>query len=331
MNCHRTLARAALSALAGIFTAGMVATAAADELKKPEGYPSRPIEMTVPFGPGGGSDIFARAMVPHLEKLLGTSIAVVNRPGANSVVGLTHLVSQPADGYSISIITNDTLAAMATGATTLELDDFAWIARGVADVEMIFARTGDERFGSFDDYVKLAKSKPGALSMAVGGQGGLETVVAALVNRGVGAKVKFIPYDKPAERYAAFLGGHTDLLLEEPSDMKPYLDDGKIKPLIQMIEDRPSKFADIPTAPEKGIDVTIGLWRGVVAKKGTPQPIVEYLSAVVKQVLETPAFQETYVKKRVLDIRSGYLGSEQFEASARKELEQIRQALSMMK
>src|SRR3546814_7688192 len=113
--------------------------------------------------------------------------------------------------------------------------------------------------------------------------------ISALVNHQADISVKYIPYDKPAERYAAFLGGHTDLLLEEPSDMKPYLDDGKVKPLIQMIEDRPNKFADVPTAPEKGIDVTIGLWRGVVAKKGTPKPIVEYLSAVVKEVLETTA------------------------------------------
>lgn len=331
MNRYRTFARAALAVLASLLMGGSIATAVADELEKPDNYPPRSIEMTVPFGPGGGADIFARAMVPYMEKLLGTSIAVVNRPGANSVVAMTYLMNQPADGYSIGIVTNDTLAAMATGATDLQIDDLVWIARGVADLEIIFARSDDQRFGSFDDYVKLAKSKPGEVSMAVGGQGGLETVVAALVSHGAGVKVKFIPYDKPAERYAAFLGGHTDLLLEEPSDMKPYLDDGKIKPLIQMIEERPAKFANVPTAPEKGIDVTIGLWRGVVAKKGTPEPIVDYLSAVVKKVLDNPDFQEAYIKKRVLDIRPGYLDTEEFEAVARKELEQIRQAMSMIK
>lgn len=329
MNIHQITVQTILLTVASLALTGPAATAA--EIKKPANYPTRTIEMTVPFGPGGGADIFARALAPHMEKRLGVSIAVVNRPGANSVVAMTHLVGQPADGYSISIITNDTLAAMATGATKLKIDDFAWIARGVADLEMIFARTDDKRFGSFDDYVKLAKANPGKLTMAVGGQGGLETVVAALVNHAAGVKVKFIPYDKPSERFAAFLGGHTDLLLEEPSDMKPYLDDRKVKPLIQMIEKRPATFADIPTAPEKGIDVTIGLWRGVVAKKGTPPAIVEYLSAVIKDVVNDPAFVDGYVKKRVLDIRPGYLGPKEFEVVASKELEQIRQATTILK
>lgn len=311
--------------------AGGSAAASAAEIKKPANYPSRTIEVTVPFGPGGGADIMARAMAPLLEKRLGVSVAVVNRPGANSIVGMTYLLSQPADGYSLSIITNDTLASMAIGATKIKIDDLAWIARGVADLEMYFVRTNDERFKTFDDYVKLAKANPGKLTMAVGGQGGLETVVAALVNHSAGVSVKFIPFDKPSERFAAFLGGHTDLLLEEPSDMKPYLDEKKVRPILQMIEKRPAAFSDVPTAREKGIDVNIGLWRGVVAKKGTSPEIVNYLAAVVKAVVDDSSFIESYIKKRVLDIRPGYLGPKDFEAVAKKELDQIVQATKILK
>lgn len=308
-----------------------VTDALAAEIKKPANYPTRTIEVTVPFGPGGGADIMARAMVPFLEKRLGVSVAVVNRPGANSIVGMTYLLGQPADGYSLSIITNDTLASMAIGATKIKIADLAWIVRGVADVEMYFVRANDDRFKTFEDYVKHAKANPGKLTMAVGGQGGLETVVAALVNHAAGVSVKFVPYDKPAERFAAFLGGHTDLLLEEPSDMKPYLDDKKVRPILQMIEKRPAKFSDVPTAREKGIDVNIGLWRGVVAKKGTSPEVVNYLAEVVKDVIEDPAFVEGYIAKRVLDIRPGYLNPTDFEAVAKKELDQITQATKMLK
>src|SRR3546814_809082 len=143
---------------------------------------------------------------------------------------------------------------------------------------MIFARPGEKRFHTFDEYVQYAKKHPGKLTMAVGGRGGLETVVAALVNHQADISVKYIPYDKPAERYAAFLGGHTDLLLEEPSDMKPYIEEGKVRPLIQMIETRPAQFAQVPTAPEKGIDVTLGLWRGVVAKRRSEEHTSELQS-----------------------------------------------------
>src|SRR3546814_13322321 len=95
--------------------------------------------------------------------------------------------------------------------------------------------------------------------MAVGGRGGLETVVAALVNHQADISVKYIPYDKPAERYAAFLGGHTDLLLEEPSDMKTYIEEDKVRTLIQLIETRHAQFEHVPKAPEKSIDVKLGL------------------------------------------------------------------------
>src|SRR3546814_20439265 len=118
--------------------------------------------------------------------------------------------------------------------------------------------------------------------MAVGGRGGLETVVAALVNHQADISVKYIPYDKPAERYAAFLGGHTDLLLEEPSDMKPYIAEGKARPLIQMIETRPAQFAQVPTAPETGIDVTLGIWPGVVETRRTPAPTVTHLTKAIR-------------------------------------------------
>src|SRR3546814_3320756 len=85
--------------------------------------------------------------------------------------------------------------------------------------------------------------------------------------------------------------------------MKPYIEEGKVRPLIQMIETRPAQFAQVPTAPEKGIDVTLGLWRGVVAKRGTPEPIVPYLPEAIRESLDDPTLVKTYIQKRVLDIR----------------------------
>src|SRR3546814_10917458 len=104
--------------------------------------------------------------------------------------------------------------------------------------------------------------------------------------------------------------------------MKPYIEEGKVRPLIQMIETRPAQFAQVPTAPEKGIDVTLGLWRGVVAKRGTPEPIVTYLSEAIRESLDDSTFVKTYIQKRVLDIRPGYLDAKDFEAVARKRSEE---------
>ena len=324
----------ALRWAAGILAAvGMglaAAQAAAGEIEKPDGYPARAVEIVVPWGTGGGTDTMVRSMAPYLEQHLGVAIKVINKPGANSVAGLNYLLSQPADGYTLVAVTNDALANIAAGTTDQKAQDFAWIARVVADLEMIFARSDDDRFKSFDDYVAQAKADPGKLTMAVAGQGGIEMIAVSLLNAALGLEVKLVPFDKSAERYAAFLGGHVDLLLEEPSDMKPYLDEGKIRALVQMIESRPAAFAEVPTAPELGVDVTMGLWRGIAAKQGTPGEILDYLEAVVAQVVKEPAFIEAYVKKRNLDIRPGFQNQVDFEKTARKELAQMREALKAL-
>src|SRR5699024_10393437 len=89
-----------------ILTIGISFAVFAKTPEAPKGYPKHNIELIVPFGPGGGSDLFARALAPILEKKLGVSVTVVNRPGANTVVGLNYLISQPADGYTLSELTN---------------------------------------------------------------------------------------------------------------------------------------------------------------------------------------------------------------------------------
>lgn len=162
--------------------------------------------------------------------------------------------------------------------------------------------------------------------MAVAGAGGMEQIVSTLVNQAVGVSIKYVPYDVPTERYAALLGGHTDLLLKEPADMKQYLDEGKVKVIIQMVDKRPQQFADVPTSVEKGIDVTMGLWRGVATKAGTPPEIANYLYAVIKDAMNDPVYLE--FKRKRGQVRPDYVETpEQFKENAKKELEAIKQAI----
>ena len=298
----------------------------AQQAPKPPNYPTRAIEFVVPFGVGGGVDALCRTLAPLLEKRLGVPIGVVNKPGGNSVLALNYVNGQPADGYTITGITNDILAAMAHGTTKLTIDDFTWLTRALPDIEMFFVRGNETRFSNFDEYVKYAKSNPGKLSMAVAGAGGMEQIVATLVNNAVGASIKYVPYDVPTERYAALLGGHTDLLLKEPADMKQYLDEGKVKAIIQMVEKRPPQFDKVPTSVEKGANVTMGLWRGVAVKAGTPTEITNYLYAVIKDAMNDPVYLE--FKKKRGQIRPDFVETpEQFKENARKELDAIRSVL----
>lgn len=301
-------------------------SAAAQQISKPANYPTRAIELVVPFGVGGGVDALCRTLAPLLEKRLGVPVAVVNKPGGNSVVALNYVSGQPADGYTLTGVTNDILAAIANGSTKLTVDNFIWLTRALPDIEMFFIRANETRFKTFDEYVKYAKANPGKLSMAVAGAGGMEQIVATLVNQAVGASIKYVPYDVPTERYAALLGGHTDLLLKEPADMKQYLDEGRVKVIIQMVEKRPQQFSDVPTSVERGINVTMGLWRGLGMKAGTPPGIANYLYAVIKDAMNDPVYVQ--FKQKRGQVRPDYVETpEQFKENARKELEAIRQAI----
>jgi tripartite-type tricarboxylate transporter receptor subunit TctC len=116
------------------------------------------------------------------------------------------------------------------------------------------------------------------------------------------------------------------VLLKEPADMRQYLEEKKVKAIIQMIDQRPTEFADVPTSVEKGANVTIGLWRGVAVKAGTPAEISNYLYAVIKDAMNDPVYIE--FKKKRGQIRPDYVETpEQFKANARKELEAIRSVL----
>jgi len=296
----------------------------------PEDYPKRAIEITVPFGAGGTVDALCRQVAPLMEKRMGAAVGVVNRPGANSIVNMKYLLSQPADGYLISGLTNDTIAAIAAGTTKIRIKDLVWLRRTLLDIEMFFVRSDDKRFQTWDEYVKYAKAHPGELSMAVAGAGGIEHVVAALVNYAAGVKVKYVPFDVPTERFTAFLGGHTDLLLEEPTDMKAYIEEGKCHPIIQMIEERPSMFKDTPTAPEKGIDVTLALWRGFCMNPAMSYKKINYIYAVIQDCLQDPKYLEWKNKRGY--IRPDYDESPmQFHRNAYKSLEQIKQAFELIK
>lgn len=290
----------------------------------PAALAGKPLELVVPWGTGGGSDQMARALAQAIEKQRsGLTVAVLNRPGGNGTLGLTHALSQPASGRSLALITNDFLINHVSGAASIKPDDFDYIARIVADVEMLFARSDDKRFASFTDYVKTARARPGTISIATAGANGVEQLAMTLVNKALGIEVKWVPFDKPAERIAAFLGGHVDLMVEEPSDMKQYIAEGKMKPLVQLTEARTAGFSDVPTAREVGADVTLGLWRGIAVKRGTPPAIRAYLEKTIAAAVADPEFVNGYVRQRNLDIRPGYLSAAEFQRIIASEYQSI--------
>jgi tripartite-type tricarboxylate transporter receptor subunit TctC len=135
--------------------------------------------------------------------------------------------------------------------------------------------------------------------------------------------VKWLPFDKPGERVAAFLGGHVDLMVEEPSDMKQYIQEGKMKPLVQLTDQRTAAFPNVPTAKELGADVTLGVWRGIAVRRGTDEATRAFLEAVIGRAVADADFVNDYVRQRNLDIRPGFLAGKDFDRSVNEEYKAV--------
>ena len=266
--------------LAGILGLGAVGAAMAMDIKKPAGFPTRPLTMIVPFGAGGGSDQLARAMATAMDKVAGIKFQVVNKPGGGGTAAIPDFMLAPADGYTVLEHIDNAISAYAKGDIS-ENPASDWVPLCMTQItfSQIYVRPDDNRFGSWEDVVKQAKANPGGLTMAnLGKVGSMELVVMSQLQDALGIKVKQIAFDKPAERYGALIGGQVDLLFEQPGDVRSFLDAGTMKPVLTFLDSRPDVFADVPTHKEAGANFdALTRFRGFFVKKGVPKDRLTFL------------------------------------------------------
>jgi putative tricarboxylic transport membrane protein len=292
-------------------------------IEKPKNYPERPVEVVVGYGAGGGSDLFARAIVAEARKLMKVPLPVVNKPGAGGVVALEYLQGQPADGYTI-------LAGAATvvltggllGMTKYQYTDFAPIIRAQHDVMLLVVKY-DSPFKTIQDVIADAKARPGQQTWGIVGTAkGYQAYIADSFANAVGITPKIIPFDKAGRQQAALLGGHTQVMLDEPATVISLAEGKKVRPLLAFSKERIRPFPDLPTIGEMGAKDFPGIYRGVVVKKGTPPEIIRYLVEVFTAAYHSPAYKK-YEAADFLDLRKGFLGPQEFEAFLREDAERV--------
>jgi tripartite-type tricarboxylate transporter receptor subunit TctC len=253
-------------------------------------YPNRPIELIVTFGPGGGADLMGRQMARLLEPILDVSIPVTNVAGASGNAGLTRLATSPADGYTLGTLISLTVASWTAGIGDVTADDFEIIAIVQSTPSMLFVRP-DRGFETVEDLFDYARENPGELTVATSGYGTQDDVTLILLGQ-EGVEMSNVPMAAPAERYASTVGGHTDVLYEEPGDIVPFLESGELVPLVVFDHERHPDFPDVPRAQELGFDIA-GLYtfRSIAAPAGTPPEIIERLEAAIVEATESEEWQ----------------------------------------
>ena len=287
-------------------------------------YPSKPIQMIVAFGAGGGTDIAARSIARYMEKHLGggASIGVVNRPGAGGEVGWTSLAQSPNDGYTIGFINAPAILAMTVEKETrFNIDSFEPIGNLVLDAAII-AVTGDSPYKTLKDFVEAAKTGTAPITVGTtGAAGNSEHLALMSLSRLTGAKINHAPFGGTAPMRQALLGKHIPAGTIGLSEGLTEAREGSLRILGVMATGRQAIAPDVPTFREQGIDLVSGSSRGIVAPKGIPADIAAKLRAAVKASMTDPEYVAAAQKA---SIPLHYLDGPDYSAFLRKSLDEMK-------
>ena len=287
----RRLAVLALLPAAAALVAGPASAQARD-------FPSKPIELVVPFQPGGGTDALARAFADATRKHTTQSVIIVNKPGASGAIGWQDVINAKPDGYRLAVVTVEVTTLPHMGLAKFSYEDLTPIARLNADQAAITVRA-DAPWNTIEEFLAAAKKESGKVSMGNAGNGSIWHLAAAALEDKTGTKFNHTPFQGAGPAVLALMGGHIDAVAVSPAEVTTYVQAGKLKTLAVMAEQRVKGFDKVPTLKERGIDLVIGTWRGIAAPKNTPPEVVTYLKDLSKKAADEPSFREVLDKQNL--------------------------------
>lgn len=305
----------AIAGLLGLALVGCGDKASDSSSADKEVYPQRPVELVIPFGEGGASDIFARKFSEMMTKRLPQPIQPVNKKGSGGLKGMIYAAQQNNDGYTILEITPSHVIAdvMDKSPEVKLLRDFEPLARIQSDI-YILGVPKTSKFASFEELVEYGKTN--IVTFAGISPGGLDDMTLTALADATGIKIRFIPYKSGSEVKAAVLGGEVDIYLDKVISAINYIKDGSVRPILVLNDKRIDKideFKEIPSSVELGYNVTIGSWRGFVVKKGVPSDIKALLIKTMNEVYNSQEYQK-FAELNLVNIREGFLDAEGFSA-----------------
>jgi tripartite-type tricarboxylate transporter receptor subunit TctC len=245
-------------------------------------YPNRPVRLVVAFTPGGTTDFVARLLSEPLRSLLGQSVVVDNRPGANGAIGAEYVAKAEADGYMLFFTTVGAVAINPALRSNLPYDpvkDFAPVGMAVFNSTMLVVNAS-MRVNSARELAALARERPGAITIGVTGIGAVSHLGLELFQAAAGVKFQAVPYRGAAQAMTDLLGGQLDGLFGDTPTVMQQVKAGKLKALAATSQDRSDIFPDVPTFVEQGFpDTVANQWAGTLAPAGTPPAVISKLSA----------------------------------------------------
>ncbi len=285
MDRRRFLSATAAGTAAGVCGLAGYAGATGGE------FPTRDIELIVPWAEGGGTDRTARALASGAEDVLDVSVFVTNRTGGSGSVGFNATSMAEPDGHTVGVLTVEITTIEHLGVAQITHEDVAPVMQYNFDPAALTVRE-DWEAGDLDEFIEYADQNPGEVRVSNSGIGAIWHLSAAGFAQEVGVELEHIGYDGAAPATEAVLGGEVEATTSSGAEVAPQVLDGPLRTLATFGEDRLDIMPEVPTLVEEDIDFTMGAWRGLGVPNETPDERVQMLHDTFRNVFESDEFRE---------------------------------------
>ncbi|MDX2423880.1 MAG: tripartite tricarboxylate transporter substrate binding protein [Amphritea sp.] len=265
-------------------------------------YPEKPINVIVPWGAGGDSDLTTRIWADAVEKELGVPVVVINKPGGVGIVGTSFVARAKKDGYTlINAGLSNMLVTPNFSKTPYSFDSFTPIVKMTA-VPLAIVVKQDSPYQNFNEFIAGAKNK--TVTQGSWGASSSGTILANIIADQAGYKPKYVNAKSAAASMVSVVGGHIDSAVSFPPAFGPHVKADRARVLV--MNQKMEAFPGVPTFSDFGIKGSFEGWSGVFAPKGVPEEVVEKLTAATAKVMQDPKVIQAYQNiGAVLDFRHG--------------------------
>lgn len=282
-------------------------------------YPSRPIRVVIPFGPGGFADITMRLVGQQLSERIGVQVVIENRPSAGGIIAANAVTSAQPDGYTLFVFSSG-IALSKSLLKTMPFDPVTAFTpvSTLALFDLLLLVKADSPWHNIKEALDAARADPEKFNIGTINPGSTQNVTAELLRSVTGIPVTIVPHRATADVLTSLLRGDTQIGVESYAALKSPIDAGQIRAIGATGDKRSAMQPNVPTLKESGIAAEVVGWNSIVAPAGTPKEIVAVLNKHVRAIIDSPDFQ-----KRMLELGGEPKAStpEELEARLKSDIE----------
>ncbi|MYZ49945.1 Bug family tripartite tricarboxylate transporter substrate binding protein [Propylenella binzhouense] len=303
MNRVSSMLKSALAA--GALAAALALPVASAGPADAQDYPSKRLEWTIAFGPGGGNDIMSRTLIDILQKhkLYPENIVAENRAGGSGAVGWGYVFGKKGDPYQISSTSGSFVTTPLQADTPWKPTDFTPIALLASD-DLVLLVKGDSEIETVQQFIEAAKKKP----PTIGGIGAVNVdfIIPKILSKQAGFDFDYVSFNAAGELNTALLSNSLDAIMANPGEVLGLIESKDMRPLAYSGETTPPALGDVPTLKEAGYEIGVSLPRGLILPPDVPKEAQDWWIETIKKVVETPEWKD-YLEKQILteNIRYG--------------------------